>query len=518
MATRQKVQLVMPEMGESVTEGTVLEWHVSEGDSVEEGQTMVEVSTDKVDAEVPAPAAGTVTAILVQADEEVEVGKPMAEIDPNGGPPEASGGDSESGADGPDGSNGATATEEAEEESKEAAPEGEAETEKATSDDASVSAGKTLEGGGLEIVMPEMGESVTEGTVLEWHVSEGDSVAEGDTVVEVSTDKVDAEVPAPASGTITKILVGPDETIEVGKPLAEMAKGEAPSGDGAGAKEETTGVAKPEAPKPAAPGREAEEAAVDDDAKATPVARRAAKANGVNLGAVKGTGAGGKITKSDVLEGAKVAKPEAPSPATPGREAEDVAGEVKPLRGPAGALAKAMNESRSIPTATSFRTLAVDTLDAKRKAINEVLKERGMKVSFTHLIAWAIVKAAQEWPVMGRAYQESDGKPSVIEPGGVNLGIAVDVERKGQRSLLVPCIKGADQLDFSGFHTYYEDLITKTRENKLTADDFKGTNISLTNPGGLGTVASVPRLMTGQGTIVAAGSLEIGRASCRERV
>src|SRR2546423_6623934 len=170
-------------------------------------------------------------------------------------------------------------------------------------------------------------------------------------------------------------------------------------------------------------------------------------------------------------------------------------------------LAKAMEESRSIPTATSFRELAVDTLDAKRKALNEVLKERGMKVSFTHLIAWAIVKAAQEWPVMGRSFEEREGKPTVIEPTGVNLGIAVDVERKGQRSLLVPCIKGSDQLDFAGFHSYYEDLITKTRENKLTADDFQGTNISLTNPGGLGTVASVPRLMTGQGTIVACGSL-----------
>jgi multifunctional 2-oxoglutarate metabolism enzyme len=170
-------------------------------------------------------------------------------------------------------------------------------------------------------------------------------------------------------------------------------------------------------------------------------------------------------------------------------------------------LAKTMDESRSIPTATSFRELAVDTLDAKRKALNAILKERGMKVSFTHLIAWAIVKAAGDWPVMGRAFEERDGKPTAIEPGGVNLGIAVDVERKGQRSLMVPCIKGADGLDFKGFHSYYEELITKTRENSLTADDFKGTNISLTNPGGLGTVASVPRLTKGQGTIIAAGSL-----------
>src|SRR3954454_10137346 len=489
MATKQKVQLLMPEMGESVTEGTVLEWHVSEGESVEEGDTMVEVSTDKVDAEVPAPASGTVTKIIVQVDEEVDVGKPLAEIDPNGGPPEkteekAEEESEEPAAEAESNGAGAATAEEAPAETEEAT----ADTgEKATSDDASVSAGKELEGGGLEIVMPEMGESVTEGTILEWHVAEGDQIAEGDTVVEVSTDKVDAEVPAPADGTITKILVGPDETIEVGKPMAEMTKGEAPSGDGASA---------------AAPPKEAEdkapaETAADDDARATPVARRAAQANGVDLKGVKGSGPGGKITKAAVLNGGG-------DGAAPAKAAE---GEPKPLRGPAATLAKAMDESRSIPTATSFRELAVDTLDAKRRALNDILKERGMKVSFTHLIAWAIVKAAQEWPVMGRAFEETDGKPTVIEPGGVNLGIAVDVERKGKRSLMVPCIKGADNLDFKGFHSYYEELITKTRENSLTADDFQGTNISLTNPGGLGTVASVPRLLKGQGTIVACGSL-----------
>ena len=112
-------------------------------------------------------------------------------------------------------------------------------------------------------------------------------------------------------------------------------------------------------------------------------------------------------------------------------------------------LAKAMDEVGSVPTATSFRTLPVDTLDAKRKAINGALKDRGMKVSFTHLVAWAIVRAEVEWPVMGRSYAEIDAKPQVIENPSVNLGIAVDVERKGGRSLMVPCIKGAEALDFA---------------------------------------------------------------------
>ena len=175
------------------------------------------------------------------------------------------------------------------------------------------------------------------------------------------------------------------------------------------------------------------------------------------------------------------------------------AGEAKPLRGPAAMLAQAMDESREIPTATSFRTIPVDTLDAKRKALNGVLKDRGMKVSFTHLVAWAIVKATEEFPVMARSFEMREDKPFAVDPGSISLGIAVDVERKGSRSLMVPAIKGAGGLDFAGFHSYYEELITKTRENKLTADDFKGTNITLTNPGGLGTVASVPQADEGPG-------------------
>jgi 2-oxoglutarate decarboxylase len=498
MATETTVQVLMPEMGESVTEGTVLEWHVAEGEAVEEGQTVVEVSTDKVDAEVPAPASGTITRILVDPDETIEVGKPLAEIDTSGIAAEA--GDEADAGEGPkpgaaDGAGGER--------------DGDAPT--VLQEQAPAPPDQAPTGERAEITMPEMGESVTEGTVLEWHVAEGDAVEEGQTVAEVSTDKVDAEVPAPASGTITRILVGPDETIEVGKPLAEMALGVVRAGDGAPTAaplEPAPGSGAPSTAHPPIPPAGAE------GGKATPLARRAAQANGVDLSRIEGSGPGGKVTKADVLaasaDGAGatgVAEPTAPAAGLPAGVARDMAGDVTPLRGPAAMLARAMEDSRSIPTATSFRTLAVDTLDAKRKALNAILKDRGIKVSFTHLIAWAIVKAAQEWPVMTRSFTERDGKPSAFEPTHVNLGIAVDVERRGARSLMVPCIKAADTLDFAGFHSHYEDLITKTRENTLTPDDFRGTNISLTNPGGLGTVASVPRLMTGQGTIVACGSL-----------
>ncbi len=359
----------------------------------------------------------------------------------------------------------------------------------------------------LQIEMPAMGESVTEGIVLEWHVAEGDFVREGDTVVEVSTDKVDAEVPAPADGTITKLLVAVDDEVPVGAPMAEMEPGEGadeprPAGPVAAGDPPPPAVAKASSgavPPTAPPAGEAVGAAAGtngaDGVRATPVARRIAEANGVDLGSVAGSGPGAKVTKDDVLAAGNGAAPAA-------------AGTEKALRGPAAMLAQAMDESREVPTATSFRTVAVDTLDAKRKALNGLLKDRGMKVSFTHLVAWAIVQAAKRHPVMTRVFERRDGKPFALEGGPVNLGIAVDVERKdGSHSLMVPAIKGAEGLGFAAFHSYYEDLITKTRESKLTADDFQGTNISLTNPGGIGTVASVPRLMSGQSAIIATGAI-----------
>ncbi|MFN8114289.1 MAG: multifunctional oxoglutarate decarboxylase/oxoglutarate dehydrogenase thiamine pyrophosphate-binding subunit/dihydrolipoyllysine-residue succinyltransferase subunit [Solirubrobacterales bacterium] len=474
MAATETVQIEMPAMGESVTEGTVLEWHKQEGDHVEEGETLVEVSTDKVDAEVPSPATGTLTKILKDPDDVVKIGEALAELEPGGG-------------------NGASASmttaagegdadigEDSDAETLQAEYQGEGDGEAADGDGAEA-------GEPVELTMPEMGESVTEGTVLEWHKQAGDEVAEGDTIVEVSTDKVDAEVPSPVSGTVLETLVEPDDVVKVGQALARLQPG-------AGASAPSAAASAEDAP---ATGN----GAVDSDAKASPVAKRIAAAEGVDLGAVSGSGAGGRIMKADVLAAKEGGNGAAAAPAAS-------EGEAKVLRGPAGMLAKAMEESRSIPTATSFRTLAVDTLDAKRKALNGALSERGMKVSFTHLIAWAIVEAGKEWRAMSRSYEIRDEKPNVVDHGAINLGIAVDIEKKdGSRSLMVPCIRAADQADFKAFHTKYEELIRKTRENSLTADDFIGTNITLTNPGGLGTVASVPRLMTGQGTIVATGSI-----------
>src|SRR5882762_2906177 len=182
--------------------------------------------------------------------------------------------------------------------------------------------------------------------------------------------------------------------------------------------------------------------------------------------------------------------------------------DATPITGPAARLVANMTDSLSVPTATSFRDIAVGTLDARRKSLNAQLAASGKKISFTHLIAFAIVQAVKQFPVMTHAFQEVDGKPHRVTPQGVGLGLAVDVERKdGSRGLVVPIIKHAEGMDFAAFHQTYETLVEKARANKLLPDDFAGGTIQLTNPGTIGTVASVPRLMKGQGSIIATGAI-----------
>ncbi|HMA43567.1 MAG TPA: 2-oxo acid dehydrogenase subunit E2, partial [Gemmatimonadales bacterium] len=181
---------------------------------------------------------------------------------------------------------------------------------------------------------------------------------------------------------------------------------------------------------------------------------------------------------------------------------------LTPITGPAARLVQNMGESLGVPTATSFRDVSVAVLDARRKALNTALAARGLKVSYTHLIAYAIVQVAKQLPVMVRAFHEVDGKPHRFDPDGIHLGLAVDVEKKdGTRTLVVPVIKHAETMDFTAFHAAYETLVDKARTNRLVPDDFAGATISLTNPGTIGTVASVPRLMKGQGSIIATGAI-----------
>ena len=467
MVAETTAQVVMPPMGDSVSEGTILEWRKSEGDHVTAEETIVEISTDKVDAEVAAPIAGTVVKIHAAAGETVAVGALLAEIAPNG---DSAG--------------------------ERAAPSSGKPATSAAAPSANGSDGAGPGGGGpaasattIDIVTPAAGESVTEGTILDWTVKVGDSVAAGDTIVEISTDKVDVELPAPAAGTITELLVAAGDTVTVGQVIGRMTSAVAgATADGPAAGRPSSASTAP------SPTSTSEPAA--DGAHASPVARRAAAALHVELSSLAGSGRAGRIVKEDVLAAA-----EHRAAQTDGAPAAETATE---LRGGAAMLVHYMEESRSIPTATSLRTIAVGELDARRRQ----LKDAGAKVSFTHLIAFALAKAAGELPVMADHFAQIAGKPHRIRDGAVNLGLAVDVEKKdGSRTLMVPVIRDAAALRFDEFLAAYDELVEKARTNTLTADDLVGANVTLTNPGGLGTSASVPRLMPGQGTIVATGSI-----------
>src|SRR5688572_8878002 len=246
MAVNTTIQVTLPAMGESVTEGTVLEWHKQEGDTVEADETIVEISTDKVDAEVPAPAAGTVTKIHFAEGDTVTVGAVLAEISSSG-----------------NGASPAAAAEPAEAEAEAEAP----------ADD--------TPGGVVDIVTPAGGESVTEGTILEWAVRVGEPIAEGDTVVEISTDKVDMELPAPVTGTLTEIVADEGETVTVGQVIGRIQAGAGAAKKPAADANGSGNGAAAAPPKP-----------VETDQKITPVAARAAAAEGVDVAGLKGTGPG----------------------------------------------------------------------------------------------------------------------------------------------------------------------------------------------------------------------------------
>jgi 2-oxoglutarate dehydrogenase E1 component len=339
----------------------------------------------------------------------------------------------------------------------------------------------------------------------------------------VTTDKVDVEVPSPAGGTLETIVAAEGDTVTVGATLATIAAATngaavaasstpapattpAPAADSNGASE----VLRPtrvESPRAEAPRPETAQPPPGGDVAASPLARRAAARRGVDLRTVTGTGPAGLVRTGDVRAvppgGAATAAAPRPSTAAP----LAAGGAAVELRGPAAALVEYMEQSRDIPTATSFRSLSVSVLDARRRELNLALAGAGMKikVSFTHLIGYAIARAADEMPEMCAHFARTEqGRPARVE-GPAHLGLAVDSRRKDGTRFLV--IRDAGSRSFADFRSEYERLIDRARSNTLAADELRGATITLTNPGGIGTVASVPRLMPGQGTIVAVGAL-----------
>ncbi len=396
----------------------------------------------------------------------------------------------------------------------------------------------------VNVTLPEMGESVSEGSIVEWRKKTGDWVDEGETIVDITTDKVDVEVPSTAAGVITALHGDEGATISVGAVLAEIdttatkpvAAGTA--GGAVTASSSSRPPARSAAAPTAGPGSSPAEPTLvtptSYGAPGSPDAPSERRANGKSGGVLShharrlverlhidptklaGTGPDGLILREDVeaaIASGKIAftgglGSAAPAPAIqyPALSAET---KVTDLKGSVATLTSYMEQSLSIPVATSFRTLHVGTLEQRRAELNTALKQagRGEKVSFTHIIAFALARAAAEMPGMTASFRRTDSKPQRIE-AGIHLGLAVDAQKKdGSRFLVVPVIKNAASLDFGAFRNAYEDLVAKARDNKLTVEEQTGATFTLTNPGGIGTVASVPRLMVGQGAIIAAGAI-----------
>ena len=363
----------------------------------------------------------------------------------------------------------------------------------------------------VAVILPEMGESVSEGSIVEWRVKPGQWIEAGDTLVDVTTDKVDVEVPAPASGLVRAVLAEEGATVAVGATLAEIdTTAEKPAADAAPAAPSNGSAAAAAPPKPSTSNGHAA------GGPASHRAQRIAEREGLDLSKLAGSGPNGLILREDVIRAtstpagraalagnghaaASIAAPPLPPPGAT----------IVPLKGPAGSLVGYMEASLAIPTATSFRTLQVGVLEQRRAEANAALKAAGRreKLSFTHLIAFALVRAAEADPAIVASFRRNDGQPARVE-SGIHLGIAVDAQRKdGSRVLVVPVIKNAAALDFAAFRARYDELIAKARDGKLVADELTGATFTLTNPGGIGTVASVPRLMQGQGAIIAAGAI-----------
>ncbi|KAF4407235.1 2-oxoglutarate dehydrogenase, E2 component, dihydrolipoamide succinyltransferase [Streptomyces lycii] len=514
------VSVTLPALGESVTEGTVTRWLKAEGESVEADEPLLEVSTDKVDTEIPAPAAGVLSSIKVAEDETVEVGAELAVID--------------------DGTGGA---EEAPAPAAESAPQPEAqpepEPEPAPAAEAPAPAAPAPSGGGAEgtpVTLPALGESVTEGTVTRWLKEVGESVEADEPLLEVSTDKVDTEIPSPAAGTLLEIVVGEDETAEVGAKLAvigsadqaaapapapeapkqeapkqEAPKQEAPKQEAPAPAPQAPTAPAPQqqetpapAPVPSAPAPAPAPAATSaagrptapvggDGAYVTPLVRKLAAEHGVDLSSVKGTGVGGRIRKQDVVAAAEAAKAAAPAAAAP-KAAAPV--EPSPLRGQTvkmsrvrKATAKHMVESLKV-SAQLTTVVEVDVTRVMRlraRAKEQFLAREGVKLSPMPFFVKAVTEALKVHPAVNAKVNDDE---TITYHDVENIGIAVDTEK----GLFVPVIHNAGDLNLAGIAKKTADLANRTRNGGIKPDELSGGTFTVTNTGSRGALFDTPIL------------------------
>ena len=501
--------VTMPALGESVSEGTVTRWLKNEGDMVAIDEPLLEVSTDKVDTEIPSPVAGILTKIVVGVDQTVAVGAELAVI-----------------AD----SAGASAPAPVAAPAAPVAPPVVAAPVAApvapTPPPAAPVAAPASSGGGTVITMPALGESVSEGTVTRWLKNVGDSVAVDEALLEVSTDKVDTEIPSPVAGTLLAIDVAVDTTVAVGARLGLIGvSGSAPvaaTPPPAPAPVALAPVAPTPAPvsapvvvAPVAPAPVAAAAPVSQpqDAYVTPIVRKLANDLGVNLASVRGTGIGGRIRKEDVEAAAPksavaavASAPASAAASTP--SAPRPAAVASPLRGTtvtmsrlrkviAARMVESLQVSAQLTTVIEVDVTKIARLRDRSKPTFEA--REGVKLSFLPFFAVAVCEALKQHPVLNSSVEGDQ----IIYHGAEHLGIAVDTER----GLLVPVIHNAGDLNMGGVARKIADLAARTRDNKVTPDELGGGTFTLTNTGSRGALFDTPIINQPQVAILGLGAV-----------
>jgi 2-oxoglutarate dehydrogenase E2 component (dihydrolipoamide succinyltransferase) len=515
-----KVEVEMPQMGESVMEGTVIEWTKEVGDTIEEDETLLEIATDKVDTEVPSPQSGILVEKKAKEDDTIEVGQVIAIIETD-----------------------AEAAEETAQQSPEedqTGTENQAETGEESEAEANQSEAPSEEDKGerVEVEMPQMGESVMEGTVIEWTKSVGDEVEEDETLLEIATDKVDTEVPSPQAGTLLEILVDEGETIEVGQTIAVIGTGEA----AAGSAQKESGPEEVKSEKQGESGSEEQETGTEpqrigsDGRFYSPLVRSIAQKEGISqeeLESIEGSGQGGRVAKQDILnylkEGeaqekeAAETKKSAPiqqSAAQKGasgkrsisagqleveRPSENV--EIVKMDRMRKMIAEHMiNSKKTSAHVTTFAEADVTKLVKWREANKEQFKERsGVKLTFTPLFIEQIIQGIREFPLINSSIDQEKGE--IYLKKDINFGLAVALGESGKGGLIVPVIKKAQEKNLVGLADEVSGLAGKARSKDLDPDDLVGGTITLTNYGSMGNLMGTPIINQPQVAIIGTGAI-----------
>ena len=518
-ASGDATDVEMPELGESVTEGTITQWLKSVGDTVEVDEPLLEVSTDKVDTEIPSPVAGTLVEILADEDDTIDVGAVIARIGDGNAKPAAS-----------------EKKEEPKAEPKEEAP---AKEEPAAEESAPAASSDSASGDATDVEMPELGESVTEGTITQWLKSVGDTVEVDEPLLEVSTDKVDTEIPSPVAGTLVEILADEDDTIDVGAVIARIGDGnakpaasekkeepkaepkeEAPAKEEAPKEEPKKEEPKQEAPKAepkkeeAAPKASAKVNSGDNIPYVTPLVRKLADKHGIDLNTVEGTGVGGRIRKQDVLAAAEGGA-ESGSAAPAGERANWSTKSVDPAKQELIGTTAKVNRIREITASKMVESLHITaqlthvqevdmtTVAALRKKAKPAFVDKyGANLSFLPIIVKATVEALVSHPNVNASYNPETKE--MTYHSDVNVAIAVDTPR----GLLTPVIHKAQDLSLPEIAQAIADLADRARNNKLKPNDLTGATFTVTNIGSEGALLDTPVLVPPQAGILGTAVIE----------